>query len=204
MKTITYARGLTGRYFTNIGDMPGEQLLKLVPLALGLDEDSIGSYVLDGPYRTASTWNFTFTDQENRQAVIKEVWGVDVPPLPYVDRSYMKWLKSSGFSTVRFLAVADQLRAFLSGLDASTMTPEQKEAVAAFEKAYQETGRAFDAAADTRKTADRYAMEYARKDLRKYGDKVAKLLKYEKKLQWVTNTRFSDDRLINEVKVDWR
>ena len=204
MKTITYARGLTGGYFTNIGDVPVELIAKLLPLALGLDENSIGSYVLTGPYRSSNTWNFTFTDQENRQAVIKEVWGVDVPPIPYVDRGYMTWLKSSGFLTVRYLHVADELRTFISGLDASGMTPEQKEAIEAFEKAYQETGRAFDVAADTLKKADRYAMEKARKDLRKFGDKAAKLLKYEKKMYWNSNLRFSDDRMINEMKVDWR
>jgi hypothetical protein len=116
----------------------------------------------------------------------------------------MKWLKSSGFLTVRYLSVADQLRKFISELDASAMTPEQKEAVGAFERAYQETGHAFDTAADTREKADRYAMENARKELRKFGDKVAKLLTYGKKLYWNSNIRFSDDRMINEMKVDWR
>lgn len=204
MKVIAYARGLTDGYFTNIGDVPAEQIMQLVPLALGLDEDSVGSHVLAGPYRTSNQWNFTFTDQERRASVIREVWGVEVPPLDYVDFAYMKWLKSSGFLTVRYMAVADKLRAFLSGLDKAQMTPEQKEAIEAFEKAYQQTGHAFDTAADTREKADRYAMESARKELRWYGDKAAKLVKYKEKLPWNAKTRFSDDRLINEMKVDWR
>jgi len=41
---------------------------------------SFESHVIKGTYHNAfGNWKFTFTDQDNRKAVIKAMYGVDVP-----------------------------------------------------------------------------------------------------------------------------
>ncbi|MDD2395829.1 MAG: LCP family protein, partial [Sphaerochaeta sp.] len=86
----------TDDFFTSDG-INSASLLAMIPFLLGMKEEDVGSYVITGKYRTAlDGWNFTFTDQENRQAVIQEVYGIEVPPLTYVDYNYTKWLVESG------------------------------------------------------------------------------------------------------------
>ncbi len=57
-----------------------EQALALANFALHIDTAEIGQFSLYGPYRTVMQWNFTLVDQENRVAIIREVYGVEVQP----------------------------------------------------------------------------------------------------------------------------
>ena len=64
---------------TNIGVADA---LKMAKTALSVDLGCVTTHVLEGPYRPFKM-NFTFNDQEIRRQVIREVYGVDVPPLDY-------------------------------------------------------------------------------------------------------------------------
>ncbi len=205
LKAAKAAKEMKDGLFTNIVDANATDILPILPIAMGLNEQNAGSYVITGKYRTAlNGWNFTFTDQNNRQAVIKEVYGVDVPQLKYVDFQYTKWLVDSGFKSVHALAVADQLREYIAGYDISDMTAEQQESIQAFEVAYQDAAQAFETAADSMSKEDTKTMEETRSKLRAIGDTAAKVCNYKEKLHWVTGNYFYADPYINEVKLNWR
>lgn len=205
IKTVKAAQEMKDGFFTNIINEPVTETFRLLSIAMGMSEHSIGSYVLSGKYRTAlNGWNFTFTDQQNRQTVIKEVYGVDVPPLQYVGFEYTKWLEDAGFRTVHVLSVADQLREYIAGYGKNGITAKQQEAIDAFEAAYQDAALAFVTAAHSMSKQDTKVMEGARKKLLESGDAAAKLCEYRVKLPWATGKLFYADPYINEVAVDWR
>ena len=196
------AQAMQGGFFTNITPTA---MLPYMDMALKINEQSVGSYVITGKYRTAlQNWNFTFTDQKNRQAVIKKVYGIDVPPLEYVSYEYAKWLVDSGFIVVNSLAVAEELAGYIQGLDAQALTAEQREGVAAFEEAYLQAVRAFETAADSMKRADAKRMESARSTLREKGDAVAALVQYSGKLAWWYGSSWYVNPYINEAIFNWR
>ena len=205
MKAVAAAQQMKDGFFTNIDSAPTTVIMPLLPIAMGLNEENVGSYVITGKYRTAlNGWNFTFTDQQNRQAVIKEVYGIDVPPLKYVDIAYTKWLVNAGFKSVHSISVADQLRKFVAALDQNDMTSEQQDALKAFETAYQEAAQAFEIAANTKTKEDTRIMDSTRASLSKRGNELAQIFKYKEKLPWVTGKYFYADSYINEVILDWR
>lgn len=205
LKAAKAAQDMKDGFFTNILDASATDFLPMLPIAMGLNEQNVGSYVITGKYRSALYgWNFTFTDQENRQSVIKEVYGVDVPPLRYVDIKYTKWLVDSGFRSVHSLSVADQLRKYIAGYNMGDMTAKQQKAIQAFEVAYQEAARAFETASDSMSKEDTKIMSETRAKLRECGDSVAGMCKYKEKLPWVTGQYFYADPYINEVELNWK
>ena len=202
VKVLKKAKELQGSFFT---DITAADALSLLAVASKLEASGFGSYVITGEYKTAlKGWNFTFTNQENRQAVIKKVYGVDVPPLSYVDFAYTKWLMKSGFFTIHYLGVADQLREYVEHYAVNNLTEAQREAVTAFEDAYQETMQAFETAAISMGKSDTKTMDQARKLLRTSGTKAAELCEYHQKLPWSTGKYWYADRYINEIGLIWQ
>ncbi len=196
---------LDGRdgFFTNL-PMTGADMMSAVSFALSLNADSIGSHVFSGAYRTAlQGWNFTFTDQDHRREVIKQVYGIDVAPLPYVGFEYTKWLVDSGLHTVHMLSVASELKTWLEG-QGQGGTADERDAADAFLTAYADTKDAFEKAADTLDTADTKAMMTARNRLREAGDVAANALGYPAKLPWSTGKYWYADTYVNEVSLDWK
>lgn len=137
--------------------------------------DNIGSYVLEGQYRSAlDDWNFTFTNQENRKEVIKTVYGIEVEEIPYVSYTYTKWLMDEGFTSVRNIACARELLA--TAKQSETMTDEQKTAVATLEAAIDEAVLAFDDAADAMgENNTQSKMINERREMRDAANKVSLL-----------------------------
>lgn len=202
VKVLKKAKELQGSFFT---DITAADALSLLAIASNLEASGFGSYVITGEYKTAlKGWNFTFTNQENRHTVIKKVYGVDVPPLSYVDFAYTKWLMKSGFLTIHYLGVADQLREYIEHYAGNNLTEAQREAVTAFEDAYQETMQAFEAAAISVGKSDTKTMDQARKLLRTSGTKAAELCEYSQKLPWSTGKYWYADRYINEIGLIWQ
>ncbi len=199
---VTAVQDLEDGFFTNmsIGDM-----LAFLPLALRGDFDATGSHVITGKYRTAlNGWNFTFTDQDNRREVIRAVYGVEVPELAYVSYAYTKWLVEDGFAVVRYLAVAQLMRERISAYGETMLSAEQKEALAAFDLAYDQAAAAFDAAADSMSKTDTKLMAGAAKELRKHGDALYERFEGVEKPVWATGKYWYADRMINEVDVNFR
>lgn len=180
-------------------DMSLAKVLNLLNKVKGAD--TMGSYVLTGPYKTAlKGWNFTFTDQANRIEVIKSVYGIEVPELPYVSYDYTEWLMDEGFTTARYIAVARQV---LNQAAAASLTGDQQTAVEALQAALDEAIAAFDTAADSKTAADTSAMVAKRKELRTAGNAVSQLLDGED-AGWYTGKYWYADPLINEYQFSWQ
>lgn len=199
---ITEARSIEDGFFIS---MSLGEMASFLPLALQTEYDSIGSHVITGKYRSAlNGWNFTFTDQQNRKAIIKNVYGVDVPELEYVSYEYTKWLMENGFAPVRYLSVAKLLRDNIGAMGKTSFTAEQKDALSAFDAAYERTMDAFDAASDSMSDSDTKLLSNAAKALRKQGDALCKLFTKIKKPVWANGRYWYADRMINEVNVNFR
>ncbi len=189
-------------FFTNasMADM-----LAIAQTAIKTDLSAVGSHVITGRYLTAlAEWNFTFTDQDNRRAVIKDVYGVEVPELKYVSYAYTKWLMEDGFKIVRYLAVAKRMREEIGAAYAAAMSTGQKEALDAFDAAYERTADAFDAAAETMSQQDTSAMASAGRELVREGNALYGQFENIEKPVWASGQYWYADRLINEVDVNFR
>ena len=178
-------------------------LMPYVNMGMKLKEEDLGSHVITGTYRTGpSGWNFTFTDQEHRQAVIKEVYGIDVEPLPFVSYKYSKWVEENGMKTVRDLSLVAQMLKSIEGTQ--NRTEEQEEAIGNLVAAYDKTASAFVAASDSMSGDDLRLLKAANTELRSAGDLVAKLCAYEN-LTWLANKYWYRDPFVNEkAEIDWR
>ena len=166
--------------------------------------ETIGSYVLTGDYRFAlDNWNFTFTEQDHRINVIKEVYGIDVPELPYVSYEYTKWLFEEGFITVRYVSYTrDMLEKFGQQ---ENLTEAQTAALSKLEATLAETITAFDAAADS--LGEGYtqtAMIKARRAMRDAANEVSLLFTGEE-INWYSGKLWFADPAINEYsEVIWQ
>lgn len=181
-------------------DMSLANVLNLLNKVKGAD--TIGSHVLTGVYKTALLdWNFTFTNQANRIAVIKEVYGIDTAQIPYVSFEYTKWLMEEGFTTVRTIAVARNILEKTQGNEA--LSEQQKAAVVRLENALAVTIQAFDDAADSMTDVDQGKMVSSRRDLRDVCNAVAVLLTGEE-ADWMSGNVWYVDPLINEYQYTWQ
>jgi polyisoprenyl-teichoic acid--peptidoglycan teichoic acid transferase len=199
---LSAVQKLDHAFFTNMSLMDMADYFRF---AAGLNTENIGSYVLEGKYRSAlNGWNFTFTDQANRQEVIKKVFGVKVPELKYVSYPYTKWLVEHGFAIVRYLSVAKQLREDVFALGISKMNAEQKEALDAFDSAYDKVQYDFDAAAESMSEENTEVLTAAGKELRKCGDALFSLFAGVDKPVWANGQYWYADRMINEIDVNFR
>lgn len=206
LNTLGLLGKIQGGFFTNITQNLTEEslmtgLLPLLSVLMTLDLAKAGSHVLTGRYRSAlKGWNFTFTNQEHRVGVIRDVYGVTVPDLEFVSFKYTKWLTDNGFPTIRFVSVAGQLRDSITTQYIS-MSAAQAEALAAFDQALQETKALFQAASVSMESGDTNAMKKSGKVLIQAGDDLAELFDGIAKPVWTTGRTWYLDRMINEKDV---
>lgn len=198
-KSWDYANSGDINFFTDM------TLAKVLNLANKVkNADTIGSHVLTGKYRFAlDNWNFTFTEQDHRINVIKEVYGIDVPELPYVSYEYTKWLFEEGFTTVRYVSYTrDMLEKFGQQ---ENLTKAQSAALSKLEAALAETITAFDAAADSMGEGyTQTAMIKARRAMRDTANEVNVLFTGEE-INWYSGKLWFADPVINEYsEVIWQ
>lgn len=189
-------------FFTNVDD---EAFAGLVELMLTLGNDSVGSYMLTGEYKlTMDHWNFTITDQAHRQAVLKEVFGIDAAELPQVSYKYTKWLQATGFPVGRQIIIAKQILDY--GYSLENLTDSQKKALDELQACYLETIAAYDAYAnDFENEKLKAPLTKARTKLRKLGEAAAKKVKKFNDVPWNTSTYwFRDPRVNTFNQIDWQ
>lgn len=169
-----------------------------------IDSDSINTHAMEGDIRNAINWNFYFVDQTYRKALIKEIYGIDVPEQPFVSYEYAKWLGNYGFKSTRYLAIADELKNYIIAEGEDKLSVEQKSSYLLLNDAYNKVQRAYDIAALSLSKSDNSVLETANKELRNAADLLAKQIDYPGKLTWSTNVRWYDDPYINEVRVSFQ
>ena len=60
-------------------------------------DEKIGSYGINGFYGDGGLdWYFNYTYQNERQDLLKTVFGIDAAQLPFVSRNYTLWLRNKG------------------------------------------------------------------------------------------------------------
>ena len=166
--------------------------------------DKIGSYTMSGGIRSALGWNFWFIDQEYRTELIKQIYGVEVPPQQYVSYDYANWLGDNGFKTTRYLATADAVMQYAQSLGVDGFTAEQRESYDAVTGAYQKTQIAYDKTALTLDGEDNRVMREQREALRDYTRELADLVNYPDELIWSVKSAWYEDASINEVNVNFQ
>lgn len=180
-------------------------LFSLAEMALSMENmGDIGSYVLTGDYKLAlKDWNFTFTDQDNRISVLKEVYGIDAEKIPYVSWNYTNWLLEYGFPVSRQIHIARQIIEY--GRQQKDLTENQQQILAALEAQHDLTVAAFDTAADEQTIGANDALTAARTKLRKLGEEASYALGYMRDAKWNNSALWYRDPLINQyTQVDWR
>ena len=186
--------------YTNLNQ---EDIPQLIQMAMTMDIRNIGSHVLTGKYLTAMKWNFTFTDQQHRLDVLKEVYGIDAEPIPYVSKKYTQWLEKDGFTYARYIFMAEELLNHAHSVN--NITIGQQTLLTQFTSAYEEMIKAYEQAADSMNNADGEMMRKKGHQLRTLGDRVAESFHYTEKYWWQGNNNYwYRDPLINEYsKINW-
>ena len=193
-----------GGFFTDLTNAQAVGFLALLPTLTRMDEERFTSYSLDGSYRTAMEYNFTFTDQELRADVIQAVYGIDVPPLPYVSFAHAKWLTETGFSSMHTIMAAREFMDAVEGMKLS-LDGEQRELWTKFVAAYWDAVDYFQTAADTLAASAAGKMKLTRDTLRRWGNELAESIDYDGEIAWNHTVKYwYDDPYINEYQLDWR
>lgn len=92
-KSILDAPSLVMKYkdqlYTNLNS---SQLAALAVFAYNLDSENISMHTMEGRFMDIFNWAFIITDQEKRVALIKEVYGIDVPEQVEYSLDYCVWM----------------------------------------------------------------------------------------------------------------
>ena len=191
-------------FYTNLSGL--DTLASLWQVATKLGSLQIGSYALSGDYGLAmSEWNFTFTDQENRRRLIRDVYGAEAEDLPFVSKDYLDWLMDQGgLTTARAIRQTEIILEYARR--AKNPSAAMKAALAACEAIFDATSSAFDAAAASRSAADTARMTAMRREMISNADQVAQAFGYTKAYSWeLTPNTWFEDPLINEFsKINWQ
>ena len=101
-----------GVLFTNCTP---EQTAALALFGYKLDPDNIGAHSMSGDSATLFHWNFVFTKQSERVALIKEIYGVDVETNPKYSLAYGRytWCK---MLRPQYMDICDPLKAYVQKL----------------------------------------------------------------------------------------
>lgn len=217
------ANGKNINFYTNLeaGD-----LAELYQAVQGLSSRDVGSYVLSGDYGTHTTcgdFQFRILDQDNRIRVLKEVFGIDAEPLPYVSLAYLKWLYRGNGEVVEGESIT-QNRYYNDGLDYvkhlrkgqlvlalaygnSSPTPAQKAALEDFELMYNDFLAAFEAASEAVEAGNRKAAISTplRKNYERSLQALGDAFGYTQGLSFSHGHFWEQDYAINQYyQIDWR
>ena len=203
-RVLTVLSSPESGFFTSMTGTQTVGFLAALPMLLRMNTDSIASYTLEGRYRSAMGWNFTFTDADRRAEVLKTVYGVDMPPLAYVSYKHAKFYEDSGFYSIHIINIAGE---FIAAAEHTSqpLSGEQREMLEQLKSAYRAAADAFQAAADTLDSGDISAMKSARVKMRDDADALAAAIGYEGELPWKYYTaEWYMDPYTNEYQLDWR
>lgn len=172
-------------------------LQQMVQLARSVQGKDIGSSVMQGWLRRAlKGWNFHFIDEEHRQKVLKEVYGIEAEPLEYTSMKYATWLEDTGLRQARSIFVAEIVADHLQGV--TQMSDEQRQLADDFMAAYDSAIEAFEKAAETLQRKDTGNLEKCVRLMKNAADQVIKAFQLtDPQLSWRTKNAWYCDPLIN-------
>lgn len=170
--------------------------------------DQIHMYTMGGASRQSedTPWNFVFTDQEDRIALIETVYGVTAEPEACCSYAHLLYLERYGFESIRTQSI---VREMCAAVDPDALDAEQRElyeAVLAGQETLQQ--RMDEAAAflvETPKPSAEpcVAARTEARRLQKAADAFAEAYGCELPHWWVQDDWWNDT-YINDVTVDFR
>lgn len=187
-------------FYTNIDEDGYAQLYQLFEK---LDSAVVENYVLDASLLSAMDgWNMNFTKQENRQEVLKTLFGIDAEPLKYVSYKYTKWLMDGGLLSVKVINLS---KLIIQKANKMQLNDAQKAAVQALDAQYDITVTAFDQAANTLEDKDIREARNQRNTLREMAQAVAAQIGYGENFNWKMQEFWYRDPSVNAWnEIDWR
>lgn len=94
-------------------DMSIGTMWDMLDMADQLASGSVSNYVLDGELTMAMKYfNFNFFDQNKRQQILREVYGVDLPKQRLNSHSYVNYLYKNGLAAVKAVRVSNRVIAW--------------------------------------------------------------------------------------------
>lgn len=216
------ANGRNINFYTNI---EASELTTLYRTAQDLGRLEIGSYALEGAYSTQTTcgdFQFRLLDQEKRIQVLRDAFGIEAEPLPYMSLKFLRWLNqdykgvpSAEASSIRFsgdgFCMVKQLHrgqmVMAQARSLGNLTASQQAALEALEGSYNEYLAAFEDAANRADGGDSGA-GIPKAVARNYEDALSALAKqvgYTGSLQANHGHFWERDNAINQYyQIDWR
>lgn len=193
-----------GGEYNVLTNLTRQDMMTLATLLTNVgSSENIGSHVLTGRYlRDFEHWNFTFNDQAHRQQVLKETFGIDAQPIPYVGRGDAQWLVDDGFGFAKNILVAKEVYLACAAVENPTAT--QREALKKLEDKYALAVQAFETAAESHVHSDNVTAEKACASMRSAADDVAEAFDYQGKMKWSVYSLWYKDAYINEYnQINW-
>ncbi len=191
-------QSIQGKYYTNL---TMQQILALANFGYRVDTDSIRTRALSGARRNVLNYVYTFTNQDNRIAVINEVYGVTVPEITNCSYDVAKWIENNGLYALRCGNIAKELRdiCYLQGVDSE----EQSGALDMLSLAITSFSNVYSTAEASQSGQDTADMKAALDVMKSEAERVAKLFDCEKP-EWNSKLVWYKDTNVNEVLVDFR
>ena len=91
-------------------DMSVADLMEMLPIAEEVVSGSLNGYEMSGELTMAMMYfNSSFFDQQKRQEIIREVYGVDIPVQRLNSRGYLNYLFKNGFDAVKAIRVGSRI-----------------------------------------------------------------------------------------------
>ncbi len=180
-----------------------EQTIALVNFAKSIDPAKIGMHSMVGPSADACRWRWCFTDQEKRQKLIKDVYGVDVPEQVRCSEKYAHWLMSYGFDGIVYVNTAKKLVDAYENNQAG-FTDEERKSYDELKASFIKAQKAWEAASLSMKSGDNRTLTIAKKDLKAKATAFAKLVAFKEKLDWTYSQNYWwQEPRINKFPVDF-
>ncbi len=187
------------RYF--FSDLSVAALWEMLPVVDEVATGSIGNYVMSGELVMAMKY-FTsnFFDQQQRQNIISEVYGVEVPQQRLNSHGYLNYLVKGGFELVKAVHICDRVVAWAknAGYSGELLQTAQNARL-----------DAIDALSAVDDTLTRNATVKAEKMTSALKQAVANLKKgcgYPEKLSWAivqTDHWYMDPAIQQYYEIDW-
>ena len=177
-----------------------------------IDSTEIGSHMISGVYDKAGYvlgyWNLNITDQAQRIAKIKELYGIDAQEIPYSSAEYCNWLLNYGFQATQHIRQAKLI------LDYARMKAKAgwKDAINKLSSRIDAAVEAFDTASVRLRSKTNGELATALTSMRRAAEDLVKLCNYPDEYSWRPQTGknkngelWYQDPLVNDYnKINWR
>lgn len=105
-------------------NLTARQIVALSTYAMNFSPSDVGSYNFDGSLEMNHGWVFYFIDQDSRNDILKDVYGINAEPIGWCSATYANWLYTTGFKAMKYASQAKKTMALVE--DPSTLDDKTK------------------------------------------------------------------------------